>query len=401
MTFSRIEDAIAAVARGEMIIVVDDENRENEGDIVVAADAVTSETIAFMMKHARGLVCMSLPGERLDELAIPPMVGRNSESMQTAFTVSVDLMHGISTGISAGDRAKTVRALIDPTSQPGDFARPGHIFPLRAKPWGVLDRPGHTEAAVDIARLAGRAASGVICEIANDDGTMARLPQLEAFAKTHGLHLITIEALIAYRRRTEGFVVRNSSSKMPTQFGEFIATSYTCTFTGTEHLALTLGELGGKDRVTARVHSECLTGESFGSLRCDCGQQLDRALQAIQQAGSGCLIYLRGQEGRGIGLSNKISAYALQDAGLDTVQANQSLGFPDDTRDYLAAASILKDLGVGSVSLLTNNPAKIAGLEECGIVVAERRSLIVASQAENVSYLRTKREKSGHFLEAV
>lgn len=401
MTFSKIEDTIAAVARGEMIIVVDDENRENEGDIVVAADAVTPEVVAFMMKHARGLVCVSMPGERLDALAIPPMVGRNSESMKTAFTVSVDLMHGISTGISAEDRAKTVRALIDPSSQPNDFARPGHIFPLRAKPLGVLDRPGHTEAAVDLARLAGRAPSGVICEIANDDGTMARLPQLEEFAKIHNLHLITIEDLIAYRRRTEGFVERKSSSKMPTRYGEFIVTNYTCTLTGTDHLALTLGDVGGKEQVTVRVHSECLTGESFGSLRCDCGEQLNRSLQAIQQAGSGCLIYMRGQEGRGIGLSNKISAYALQDKGFDTVQANQALGFADDCRDYLAAASILKDLGVRSVSLLTNNPSKVAGLKQCGVVVAERRPLIVASHADNVSYLQTKCDKSGHFLEAV
>jgi len=401
MPFSSIEDAIAALARGEMIVVVDDENRENEGDIVVAGDAVTPEAIAFMMRHARGLVCVSLPGERLDELDMPLMVTRNSESMTTAFTVSVDLMHGISTGISAEDRAKTIRALVDPSSKPDDFARPGHIFPLRANPLGVLGRPGHTEAAVDLSRLAGRTPCGVICEIANDDGTMARLPQLEVFAKAHNLHLITIEALIAYRRRTESFVQETSSSKMPTRFADFQATTFVCKLTGVEHVALTCGNLSGPARVPVRIHSECLTGESFGSLRCDCGEQLEQALEIFAQTGVGCLVYMRGHEGRGIGIGNKIAAYGLQDRGFDTMEANTELGLPNDARDYLAAASILKSLGIHEVCLLTNNPGKVEALRAGGVNVAERRSLIVAVQAHSAPYMRTKREKFGHYLQAI
>lgn len=401
MPFSAIEDAIAALARGEMIVVVDDENRENEGDIVVAGDAVTPETIAFMMRHARGLVCVSLPGERLDELDMPLMVTRNSESMTTAFTVSVDLRKGISTGISAEDRAKTIRALVDPSTKPDDFARPGHIFPLRANPSGVLGRPGHTEAAVDLARLAGRTPCGVICEIANDDGTMARLPQLEVFAKAHSLRLITIEALIAYRRKTENFVQETSSSKMPTRFGDFRATTFVCKLTGVEHVALTCGDLSKQPRVPVRIHSECLTGESFGSLRCDCGEQLEKALEIFAQSGSGCLVYMRGHEGRGIGISNKIAAYGLQDRGLDTMEANAELGLPNDARDYLAAASILKSLGIHEICLLTNNPSKVEALRAGGVNVAERRSLIVAVQAHSAPYIRTKHEKFGHYLQAI
>lgn len=401
MPFSPIPEAIAAFARGEMIVVVDDENRENEGDIVVAGDAVTPEAIAFMMRHARGLVCVSLPGERLDELDMPLMVARNSESMQTAFAVSVDLLNGISTGISAEDRSKTIRALVDPASRPDHFARPGHIFPLRANPLGVLGRPGHTEAAVDFARLAGRAPCGVICEIANDDGTMARLPQLEVFAEIHNLHLVTIEALIAYRRAAESSVRQTSSSNMPTRFGDFRATSFVCNSTGVEHIALTYGELIGHDRIPVRVHSECLTGESFGSLRCDCGDQLEQAFEIFKQSGVGCLVYMRGHEGRGIGIGNKIAAYALQDRGYDTMEANLELGLPNDARNYLAAASILKALGVTEVCLLTNNPAKVDALRAGGIDVAERRSLIVAVQPHSAAYIRTKREKFGHFLQAV
>ncbi|OWV98786.1 bifunctional 3,4-dihydroxy-2-butanone-4-phosphate synthase/GTP cyclohydrolase II [Rhizobium sp. R693] len=398
MAFSTIEDAIAAVARGEMIIVVDDESRENEGDLVIAGDAVDPAAIAFMMNHARGLVCVSLPGERLDELEMPLMVRNNSESMKTAFTVSVDLMEGISTGISAADRARTIRALVDPTSKPDDFARPGHIFPLRANPKGVLGRPGHTEAAVDLCRLAGRTPCGVICEIAKDDGTMARVPELEIFAEAHGLHLVTIEALIEYRRHAENVVEITAKSEMPTPHGRFEAITFTDAVAGVEHVALVMGD-PSRGPFPVRIHSECLTGEAFGSLRCDCGDQLEMALSIIGGEGAGCLIYMRGHEGRGIGLGRKIEAYGLQDSGLDTVQANKALGLPADARDYTAAASLLTQLGVSEVVLLTNNPDKVAAMEASGIVVKARRGLIAATQANNVAYLTAKREKFGHFLE--
>lgn len=397
MRLSSIESAIEAIARGEMIIVVDDENRENEGDIVIAGDAVTPQAIAFMMNHARGLICVSLPGDRLDELQMPLMVERNSESMNTAFTVSVDLIDGTTTGISAADRAKTIRALVDSASKPGDFARPGHVFPLRANPAGVLGRAGHTEAAVDLARLAGRAPCGVICEIANDDGTMARLPQLMEFAEKHGLHIVSIEDLIAYRRSTERFVVRTAMSEMPTKFGDFKAIAYQDLLTGAEHIALVMGDCS-TGPVAVRVHSECLTGEALGSLRCDCGEQLEMALSIISDEGAGCLIYLRGHEGRGIGLGKKIAAYGLQDGGLDTVEANRALGLPVDSREYLAAASMIRDLDIGDVVLLTNNPQKVEALKACGVTVSRRRSLLAASNAANVSYLQTKEAKCGHIL---
>lgn len=399
MGFSTIEQAIEAIAAGEMVIVVDDEDRENEGDIVVAADKTTAQHVAFMMKYARGLICTPLQAERLDHLDIPLMVTRNSDSMQTAFTVSVDYNRGTTTGISAEDRAATIRALVDPNARPDDFSRPGHIFPLRANSQGVLGRPGHTEAAVDLARLAGLTPAGVICEIANDDGTMSRLPELEKFADEHGLHIITIESLISYCRENEPRVRRHAKSLMPTRFGEFEAVAYRDLLTGAEHVALTIGDLAGQDNVLVRVHSECFTGEAFKSLRCDCGQQLEMALRAVQLQGAGCVTYLRGQEGRGIGLGNKIAAYKLQDEGLDTFEANQKLGFAPDPREYHAAAEIIRDLKIGTVELLTNNPAKIDALRNLGVGVSGRRSLIVASNASNVEYLETKRARFGHLME--
>ena len=399
MTFSTIEQAIAAIAEGRMIIVVDDENRENEGDIVVAADRITAGHVAFMMKHARGLVCVSMTEERLDALQIPLMVARNSESLQTAFTVSVDCKKGTTTGISAADRAATIRALVSADTRPDDLARPGHVFPLRANRLGVLGRPGHTEASVDLARLAGLAPAGVICEIANDDGTMARLPQLQEFARQHGLPIITIEALIEYRRKSEPRVKRFAESQMPTRYGAFRSLAYRDPSTGIEHIALVHGDLAGREDVPVRVHSECLTGEAFRSLRCDCGEQLEMALRAIRQAGAGCLVYLRGQEGRGIGLGNKIAAYGLQDRGMDTLDANSALGLPLDAREYDAAADIIRDLGIRSVRLLTNNPAKLDALRAAGIAVAGRRSLIAATAAANISYLHAKRDRFGHLLE--
>ncbi|ANN61912.1 bifunctional 3,4-dihydroxy-2-butanone 4-phosphate synthase/GTP cyclohydrolase II (plasmid) [Mesorhizobium loti NZP2037] len=398
MSFSTIEDAIAAFAAGKMLVVVDDEHRENEGDIIVAAEKVTPEAIAFMMREARGLICTSLPASRLEELAIPLMVADNTESMRTAFTVSVDLRDGISTGISAADRAKTIRALLDPNMRPEDFARPGHVFPLRANSNGVLARPGHTEASADLARLAGLRPAGVLCEIANDDGTMARLPGLEFFAEKHGLHLISIADLIAYRRRTETFVRRISEAKLPTKFGQFTAYAYQEILTGHEHLALVTGNTQD-DGLPVRIHSECLTGDVLASAKCDCGDQLDLAMTIVQQAQRGCIIYLRGHEGRGIGLANKIATYALQDRGLDTLEANTALGLPSDGRDYLAAVGILKDLNLDNITLLTNNPLKVDAVRESGIQVSARRSLITAAHAANINYLRTKQNRFGHQLE--
>jgi 3,4-dihydroxy 2-butanone 4-phosphate synthase/GTP cyclohydrolase II len=399
MGFSTIEQAIQAIADGEMIIVVDDEDRENEGDILVAADKITPEHVAFMMNHARGLICVPMTGERLDELQIPLMVTRNSDSMQTAFTVSVDYNKGTTTGISAGDRAATIHALVSANARPDDFSRPGHIFPLRANPLGVLGRPGHTEAAIDFARLAGLSPAGVICEIANDDGSMARLPALTEFAALHGMHIVTIEGLIEYRRKSRPRFKRYSESEMPTRFGEFRAIAYRDADSSVEHLALTYGAVASGKDVLVRVHSECLTGEAFRSLRCDCGEQLEMALRAIRQAGAGCVIYLRGHEGRGIGLGNKIAAYSLQDKGLDTLDANNALGLPADDRQYNAAADILTDLRVETVKLMTNNPRKLDALRSAGVSVTSRQSLLVASSASNVAYLRTKRDRFGHLLD--
>jgi 3,4-dihydroxy 2-butanone 4-phosphate synthase / GTP cyclohydrolase II len=399
MEFSTIESAIAAVRAGQMVIVVDDEDRENEGDFVMASDKATPQAIAFMMKWGRGLICSSITAERAGELELPPMASSNTDPMKTAFTVSIDLVRGTTTGISASDRAATIAALVSPSSRPGDFARPGHVFPLVAKSNGVLERPGHTEASVDLCRLAGLAPSGVICEIANEDGSMSRLPQLMEFAREHGLHLVTIRDLIAYRKRTESFVTKVGESVMPTHYGTFRAHAYRDELTGIEHLALVKDGPADAEAMV-RVHSECVTGEALGSLRCDCGEQLERALAIIAGSTRGCLVYIRGHEGRGIGLANKIRAYGLQDQGYDTSDANRALGFADDGRDYFAAAGILKDLAMEEVVLLTNNPAKMGALSSHGIQITRRRGLLVASSSANQAYLQTKAEKFGHFLEA-
>ncbi len=398
MTFSRVEDAIAAIAQGKFVVVVDDESRENEGDLIIAAEKITTEAMAFLVRHSSGLVCAGMPGEQLDRLELPLMVAANTESHQTAFTVSVDYRHGTSTGISAADRSATLRALASPQSQPADFARPGHVFPLRAKAGGVLQRPGHTEAASDLARLAGLQPVGVLCEIVNDDGSMARRPQLEAFAREHGLLMITIADLIAYRKRTEAIVEHCAESLMPTRYGVFKAHVFRGIYEDIEHLALVMGDVAGKDNVLVRVHSECLTGDLVGSLRCDCGNQLDLALRKIAAEGQGVLVYLRGHEGRGIGLTHKLRAYRLQDSGRDTVEANQELGLPVDARSYAVGARILNELGLGKIRLLSNNPVKLDEICRYALQVVERVPLIVPPHQENRGYLETKRTKLGHLL---
>ncbi|MEV0293594.1 bifunctional 3,4-dihydroxy-2-butanone-4-phosphate synthase/GTP cyclohydrolase II [Nocardia sp. NPDC050710] len=395
-----IEAAVAAIAAGGMVVVVDDENRENEGDLVLAASKATPETIGFMVRHTSGVLCAPMAGEDLDRLRLPPMTPINEDPKGTAYTVSVDAATGISTGISAADRARTVQVLADPRTGPGELTRPGHVFPLRANPDGVLGRPGHTEAAVDLARLAGLRPAGVIAEIVRDDGSMARLPELLDFARAHGLPIISIADLIDYRRRVERTVTRVVETRLPTRFGEFRVVGYRDEVTGTETLALVYGQLGA-DAVLARLHSECLTGDALGSLRCDCGDQLDAALHAVAEAGSGVVVYLRGQEGRGIGLLNKLRAYQLQDRGADTVEANLALGLPVDARRYTAGAQVLADLGVRSVRLLSNNPAKQAGLEERGIAVVQRIPLQSTPTEHNIRYLRAKRDRMDHQLSEV
>jgi 3,4-dihydroxy 2-butanone 4-phosphate synthase/GTP cyclohydrolase II len=399
--FASIPDAVAAIARGEIVVVVDDEDRENEGDLIMAAESATAESIAFFVRHTSGVICTPLTGERLDELEIPLMVRDNTEAQRTAFTFSVDYRHGTSTGISAADRAATIQALIDPTTRPGDLARPGHIFPLRYAEGGVLKRAGHTEAAVDLARMAGMAPSGVLCEIVNDDGTMARVPDLVEFCKKHNLLLISIASLIRYRRQHEKLVKRVSEARIPTQWGDFTCYVYESLLDGEQHIAMVRGAVQGEKNVLVRVHSECLTGDVFGSLRCDCGIQLDKAMERIADEDLGVVVYLRGHEGRGIGIGHKIRAYSLQDQGHDTVEANVALGLPIDSREYGIGAQILVDLGITTMRYMTNNPAKYGGLEGFGLDIVERVPLESIPNSENIAYLRTKREKMGHMLEGL
>ena len=397
--FASIPEVLAAIARGEMVVIVDDEDRENEGDFIMAAEFATQEKLAFIVRHSTGVVCAPLTGERCDDLRLPAMVDQNTESHRTAFTVSVDLMEGIATGISAADRAATLRALSDPSASYAAFARPGHIFPLRAREGGVLKRAGHTEAAVDLAKLAGCQPAGVICEIQNDDGTMARLDDLRAFCAQHNLLLSSIALLIEYRRHHERLVEFISSAPVPTEWGIFTCHAYRNTVDGIEHLAFTQGDISAPGAVLTRVHSECLTGDVFGSRRCDCGPQLAAAMQKISEEGRGVVVYLRGHEGRGIGIGHKIRAYSLQDEGFDTVDANTELGLPVDSREYGIGAQILADLGASELRLMTNNPAKYGGLEGYGLAVVERVSIEIASTPENEKYLRTKKERMGHLID--
>jgi len=399
--FSEIEKAIAAIGRGEIVIVVDDEDRENEGDLILAAEFATSERLGFLVKHSSGVICVPLPGERLDELGLPLMVLDNTESQRTAFTISVDSRHGTSTGISAADRSATIMALIDPATGRDDLARPGHVFPLRYREGGVLKRAGHTEAAVDLARAAGLYPAGVLCEVVKDDGEMARLPELEAFAEEHGLLMISIADLIRHRRQNEKLVRRVAEARIPTQYGEFTCYAYESMLNKDMHLALVMGAVQGEDDVLVRVHSECLTGDVFGSLRCDCGWQKDAAMKRIAEEGLGVVVYLTGHEGRGIGLAHKLRAYTLQEGGRDTVDANLDLGLPVDSREYGIGAQILVDLGITTMRYMTNNPAKYGGLEGFGLEMVERIPLIPVPNPENITYLRTKRERMGHKLEGL
>ena len=400
MPLAKIEDAVAEIRAGRMVIVVDDEDRENEGDLIFAAEKVTPDHINFMVKHCSGIICVPMEGDRLERLSLPLMTTQNSESMGTAFTISVDAREGTTTGISAPDRAATIRTLIDESSTAQDLARPGHIFPLRYTPGGVLRRAGHTEASVDLARLAGLYPAGVLCEVVNEDGSMARRPDLERFAETHGLVIISIADLIAYRRRWEKLVHRVTEARIPTAFGSFRAVAYE-SHDGRTHVALVKGEPEGSDPVLVRVHSECFTGDVLGSIRCDCGIQLAEAMRKISQEGEGVVVYIRGHEGRGIGLRHKLEAYALQDGGLDTVEANVELGFSPDSRDYGVGAQILADLGISKMRLLTNNPTKRAGLEGYGLEIVDRVPLQSEPNPENLRYLETKRDKLGHLLETM
>ncbi|GAA2995695.1 bifunctional 3,4-dihydroxy-2-butanone-4-phosphate synthase/GTP cyclohydrolase II [Streptomyces drozdowiczii] len=395
-----VEQAVRDIAAGRPVVVVDDEDRENEGDLVIAAEKATPEIIAFMMSECRGLICAPMESDELERLELPQMVDHNTESMKTAFTVSVDASaaHGVSTGISAADRATTLRLLAGGTAGPGDFVRPGHIFPLRARSGGVLVRNGHTEAAVDLARLAGLRPAGAIVEIAGEDGVMLRLPQLVPFARKHGLTIISIEDLIAYRRSNEPTVRREAEVRLPTRFGAFTAYGYRSTVDGVEHVALVHGDLGDGEDVLVRVHSECLTGDIFASERCDCGPQLHASMERITDEGRGVVVYLRGHEGRGIGLLSKLRAYELQERGVDTLDANLELGLPADARDYAAGAQILKDLGVHSLRLMTNNPDKTAAITRHGLTVTGREPMPVQAGEHNLRYLRTKRDRMGHDL---
>lgn len=399
MTFDRVGDAIEDIRQGKMVIVADDEDRENEGDLVCAASEITPESINFMTKYGRGLICVAMTMDRANELGLPLMTDHNTDPLHTAFTISVDAdtRFGVTTGISAFDRAKTIQVLLDQDTRPTDLRRPGHIFPLRARPGGVLRRVGQTEAAVDLARLAGLPAAGVICEILNEDGSMARRPELEVIAQEHNLKFITVAQLVSYRLARERLVKRVAEADLPTEFGDFKIVGYTNLVDERDHVALVKGDLEGKTNVLVRMHSECLTGDTFGSKRCDCGEQLHAAMRTIHEAGTGAIIYLK-QEGRGIGLANKLRAYDLQDQGRDTVEANEALGFKDDLRDYGLGAQILLDLGLTSIRLLTNNPRKIVGLEGYGLEITGREPLAVEAGEFNREYLATKRTKLGHIL---
>ena len=400
ITFGTVEEAIAEIAAGRAVVVVDDRDRENEGDLIFAAELATPDLLAFTIRYTSGVVCVPMTGEDCDRLDLPPMYHTNQDRKQTAYTVSVDAIDS-TTGISAAERAATIRALAHPKTEAADLTRPGHVFPLRAVEGGVLHRPGHTEAAVDLARLAGLHPAGVVCEIVNDDGSMARLPQLAAFCAEHSLILISIADLIAYRRRRERQVERVAEARMPTKYGEFQAVGYRAAYDDRDHIALVRGAIGDGESVLLRMHSECLTGDVFGSFRCDCGLQLDAALEAVAAEGRGIVLYMRGHEGRGIGLLHKLQAYQLQEAGADTVDANLALGLPADARDYGTGAQILVDLGVRSMRLLSNNPDKRAGLEGYGLTVVGLVGLPTAHNPENVGYLTTKRDRMGHLIEGL
>lgn len=399
MSFAAIEEIIAAVGRGEMVIMVDDADRENEGDLIVAADAATPQQIGFMLRHTSGIICLPVIGERLDELDLPMMVARNTDIRRTAFTVSIDVREGTTTGISASDRWKTIRAVLDPETKPHDLARPGHMYPLRYEPGGVLKRAGHTEAAVDLARIAGHYPAGVLAEMMNDDGSVARVPELMDFAGEHDLLIGTIADLIAYRRREEKLVERVVEARIPTEHGTFTAVGYRSLVDDRQHIALVMGDMGDGESVLTRVHSECLTGDVFGSLRCDCGDQLDQAMARVAEEGRGVVLYIRGHEGRGIGLLHKLAAYKLQDEGFDTVDANVNLGLPVDARDYGVGAQILYDLGVRSMRIMTNNPTKRAGIEGYGLSILEQVPLFIDANDENRGYLLAKATRLGHEMD--
>ena len=398
MSHRKVEQALAALRRGEFVVVTDDAGRENEGDLIIAAERVTPEAMAFMVRHTSGLVCVALPEERLEALQLPLMVAENNESQRTAFTVSVDFRHGTTSGISAADRSATLRALADPSSQAGDFVRPGHIFPLRAHKNGVLGRRGHTEASLELTRLAGLQPAGALCEIVSDDGGMVRGRELERFAQSYGFTLLSIEEIAAYRRSRERLVEHIGSARLPTKHGVFVAHAYRSLVDGHEHLALVRGEVSGAENVLVRVHSECLTGDIFASARCDCGEQLNAALERVAAEEQGVVVYLRGHEGRGIGLGSKLHAYRLQDQGRDTVEANLELGLPVDSRSYDVGAQILTDLGVTTMRLMSNNPAKFTELEGYRLKVVERVPLLTKPTPENVRYLYSKQKKLGHKL---
>ena len=398
MPLSKIEDAIDDVKTGKMVVIVDDEDRENEGDLAMAAELITPEAVNFMATEGRGLICVPMMAQRLDQLRIPMMVYENTARLGTAFTVSVDVLKGATTGISAQDRAATIKALIAPKTTADDLGRPGHIFPLRYMEGGVLVRAGQTEASVDLARMAGLYPAGVICEIMNDDGTMARMPQMEEFSRKHGIKVVSVADIIAYRTAHGRLIERVAEARVPTKHGDFVAVSYRSIVDRDEHVALVKGPISADDDVLVRVHSECLTGDVFGSVRCDCGYQMNLALQAIQREGKGIFLYMR-QEGRGIGIHNKLKAYALQDDGLDTVEANKKLGFPPDLRHYGVGAQILVDLGVKKMRLLTNNPKKVVGLESFGLKLVEQVPIIAPVNDENRRYLKTKQERMGHLLD--